>query len=256
MKTNVRFFTRSTTALLTVFTVVATSTLQVYASSPTDSTSTTEPSDPTTTTSISGGTSTTSLSGVTTTLPDGTPVDLENILGPNGEDGTMYKPSSEIDSGVAKLPEAKEATADEKLISKKAGVDLIASSKLAGNIFPGFVFVGMVNVANQGSMVAGEKSPVSFSLSNFPEFATFKEVSPVLYSGSSIGDTGWSCNSNTCTYVEKTASGTKNALLQPGAIAQADIQFNTAADAVVIRHSDTFFDDAAKKSPKRRFRRL
>ena len=248
MKTNVRFFTRSTTALLTVFIVVATSTLQAYASSPTDSTSTTEPSDPTTTTSLSGGTSTTSLSGVTTTLPDGTPVDLKNILGPNGEDGTMYKPSSEIDSGVEKLPEARVATPEEKQLSKKAGVDLIASAKLGGNIFPGFVFVGMVNVANQGSVVAGEKSPVSFSLSNIPKFATFKEVSPVLDGASSVGDTGWSCNSNTCTYVEKTASGTKNALLEPGAIAQADLQFNTAADAVVIRHSDTFLEDAAKKA--------
>ncbi|MDP4973161.1 MAG: hypothetical protein NWP78_00740, partial [Ilumatobacteraceae bacterium] len=159
----------------------------------------------------------------------------------------MYKPSSEIDSGVEKLPEAREATAEEKQLSKKAGVDLIASSKLGGNIFPGSVFVGMVNVANQGSVVAGEKSPVSFSLSNIPKFATFKEVSPVLDSGSSVGDTGWSCNSNTCTYVEKTASGTKNALLEPGAIAQADLQFNVAADAVVIRHSDTFLEDAAKK---------
>ena len=115
MKINVRYFTRSTTVLLTAFTMVATSVVEAYASSPTDSTSTTEP---TTTTSLSGGTSTTSLSGVTTTLPDGTPVDLKNILGPNGEDGTMYKPSSEIDSGVAKLPEAKEATADEKSVSK------------------------------------------------------------------------------------------------------------------------------------------
>ena len=192
MKTNVRFFTRSTTVLLTAFTIVATSTVQVYASSPTDSTSTTEPSDPSTTTSLSGGTSTTSLSGVTTTLPDGTPVDLKNVLGPNGEDGTMYKPSSEIDSGVEKLPEARVATPEEKQLSKKAGVDLIASSKLGGNIFPGFVFVGMVNVANQGSMVAGEKSPVSFSLSNIPEFDKFKELSPVLDSGSSVGDTGWS----------------------------------------------------------------
>ncbi|NDG66199.1 MAG: hypothetical protein EBY23_04630, partial [Actinobacteria bacterium] len=243
MKNNVRHFTRNGVVLLAAFTMVATSTLQAHASSPTDSTSTTEADAPTTTAG-DGETSTTSpLTGVTTTLPDGTVVELKNVPGPDGADGAVNQPPTDApqDPNAVKMPEG-------KIVDEKTGVDLSISSNLVGAAYPGFVFMGIVYVSNIGNTSAGEKSPVSFTLSDIPAFATLKEANPVLDEKSSEGDIGWSCKSNTCTYVEKTATGTKNALLEAGTMAQADLQFNIAVDAQIPQPEDSYFDESAAKA--------
>ena len=242
MKNNIRHFTRNGVVLLAAFTMVATSTLQAHASSPNDSTSTTEADAPTTTAGNGETTTTSPLTDVTTTLPDGTPVELKNVLGPNGEDGSVNQPPSTTDDpNAVKLPEG-------KIVDQKTGVDLSISSNLVGAAYPGFVFMGIVYVSNIGNTAAGDKSPVSFTLSDIPAFAKLKEANPVLDENSSEGDIGWSCKSNTCTYVEKTATGTKNALLEAGTMAQADLQFDIAVDAQIPQPADSYFDESAAKA--------
>ena len=243
MKNNVRHFTRNGVVLLAAFTMVATSALQASASSPTDSTSTTEAEAPTTTMGDGETTTTSPLTGVTTTLADGTVVELQNVPGPDGADGAVNQPPTDApqDPNAVKMPEG-------KIVDEKTGVDLSISSNLVGAAYPGFVFMGIVYVSNIGNTSAGEKSPVSFTLSDIPDFATLKEANPVLDEKSSEGDIGWSCKSNTCTYVEKTATGTKNALLEAGTMAQADLQFNIAVDAQIPQPEDSYFDESAAKA--------
>ena len=245
MKNNIRHFTRNGVVLLAAFTMIATSSLQASASSPEETTTTTEADAPTTTAG-DGETTTTStspLTGVTTTLPDGTVVELQNVPGPDGADGAVNQPPSDApqDPNAVKMPEG-------KIVDEKTGVDLSISSNLVGAVYPGFVFMGIVYVSNIGNTSAGEKSPVSFTLSDIPDFATLKEANPVLDEKSSEGDIGWSCKSNTCTYVEKTATGTKNALLEAGTMAQADLQFNIAVDAQIPQPEDSYFDESGAKA--------
>ena len=203
MKINSRHLVRNGVALLSAFTMAATSALPASASSPDESTTTTQVDSPTTTLPA----------GPTTTLPDG--------------------PATTVPAGSESTVEA-----------QKNGPDLRVTSSTPDSPIPGFVFTAIVYVFNSGNESAGEKSAVSFTMSNVPAFAKLKVVRPVLDETSAVGDVGWSCNSNTCTYVEKTETGTKNATLAVGALAQADLNLDIAVDAKIIRPPTTFSEQA------------
>jgi hypothetical protein len=119
--------------------------------------------------------------------------------------------------------------------------------------------MGIVYVENIGGLPAGEKSPVSFTLSNVPDYVKLKQVSPSLSAESVEGDVGWDCQGNTCTLVQKTASGTKNAVLDVRAKVKGDLQLDIAKDAQIPQPEEDFLEkqaEAAKSGDVAGFEKL
>ena len=243
MKINARVITRNATVLFTVFAVGVTSVLPANASAPTDSSSTTSvaPSttaaDGTTTTSPDGATTTTAADGTTTTTtPDGATTTTvpgltdTSVLplydGPVDKNGIDQPPTEQA------KPDTKEFPAGEAG-ENKSGADLSAAANLVGPAIPGYVYMGIVYITNIGNAVAGEKSPVSFTLQDMPTFVKLLDATPVLGADSVVGDRGWDCKGTQCVLVEKTDNGIVNALLASAATAQADLRFDIASDAVI-----------------------
>jgi hypothetical protein len=207
MKINARVITRNATVLLTVFAVGVTSVMPANASAPTDSSSTTSTTSTTpattangvTTTTANGVTTTTTADGVTTTsvpgLTDATVLPLYD--GPVDKNGIDQPPAEQA------KPDTKEFPVGE-VGEKKSGSDLSAAANLVGPAIPGYVYMGIVYVTNIGNEVAGEKSPVSFTLESLPKFVKFLDAAPVLGANSVVGDRGWDCKGTQCVLVEKT----------------------------------------------------
>ena len=146
MKNNIRHSTRNGVVLLAAFTMVATSTLQVSAASPEDSTTTTQEVAPSTTV----GAPPTTLGGPSTTLGG---------------------PSTTLGGSSTTLAEAIEEQLPLGEVSEsRKGIDLLTTSSFTGAAYPGFVYMGIVYLENIGGLPAGEKSPVSFTLSNVPDY--------------------------------------------------------------------------------------
>jgi hypothetical protein len=228
MKNNIRHSTRNGVVLLAAFTMVATSTLQVSASSPNDSTSTTQEAAPSATVDAPP----TTLGGPPTTL---------------GGSSTNLAESIEAQLPLGEISESKK------------GVDLLATSSFTGAAYPGFVYMGIVYLENIGGLPAGEKSPVSFTLSNVPDYAKLKQVTPSLSAESVEGDVGWDCQANTCTLVQKTSSGTKNAILDVRSKVKADLQLDISKDAQIPEPADDFLEkqaEAAKSGDVAGFEKL
>ena len=208
MKINARVITRNATVLLTVFAVGVTSVMPANASAPTDSSSTTSvaPSttaaNGTTTTAADGTTTTTSPDGATTTtVPGLTDTSVLPLYdGPVDKNGIDQPPTEQA------KPDTKEFPVGE-VGEKKSGSDLSAAANLVGPAIPGYVYMGIVYVTNIGNEVAGEKSPVSFTLESLPKFVKFLDAAPVLGANSVVGDRGWDCKGTQCVLVEKTDKG-------------------------------------------------
>ena len=234
MKINARVISRNATVLLTVFAVGVTSVMPANASAPTDSPSTTSvaPSttaaNGTTTTAADGTTTTTSPDGATTTtVPGLTDTSVLPLYdGPVDKNGIDQPPTEQAKPDTKEFPAGKEG-------ENKSGADLSAAANLVGPAIPGYVYMGIVYVTNIGNAVAGEKSPVSFTLEEMPTFVKLLDATPVLGADSVVGDRGWDCKGTQCVLVEKTDKGIVNALLASGATAQADLRFDIASDAVI-----------------------
>ena len=234
MKINARVISRNATVLLTVFAVGVTSVMPANASAPTDSSSTTSvaPSttaaNGTTTTAADGTTTTTSPDGATTTtVPGLTDTSVLPLYdGPVDKNGIDQPPTEQAKPDTKEFPAGKEG-------ENKSGADLSAAANLVGPAIPGYVYMGIVYVTNIGNAVAGEKSPVSFTLEEMPTFVKLLDATPVLGADSVVGDRGWDCKGTQCVLVEKTDKGIVNALLASGATAQADLRFDIASDAVI-----------------------
>ena len=235
MKNNIRHSTRNGVVLLAAFTMVATSTLQVSAASPEDSTTTTQEVAPSTTV-------------------DAPPTTL------GGPSTTLGGPSTTLGGSSTNLAEAIEEQLPLGEVSEsRKGIDLLTTSSFTGAAYPGFVYMGIVYLENIGGLPAGEKSPVSFTLSNVPDYVKLKQVTPSLSAESVEGDVGWDCQGNTCTLVQKTASGTKNAVLDVRAKVKGDLQLDIAKDAQIPQPEEGFLEkqaEAAKSGDVAGFEKL
>ena len=243
MKTMTRHTLRKGLALSIVATLVVVDATPIGASAPTDSTTTTvadtttttaAPGDTTTTTTPADGTTPTTIPGLTNTelaplLPEGAKVD--NIDQPPSNEGEV---KTELPAGSAG--------------NAKTGVDLISSAQLVGPALPNQIYMGMTYITNIGSDYAGQKSPITFTMSNLPATVTFSSAAPAITDESAVGSIGWVCSGLKCTYTEKTADGTKNALLPPGSNASADLQFQIGPDAAFPLPPDSLVTDVADKT--------
>ena len=114
----------------------------------------------------------------------------------------------------------------------------------------GFINLGVITVTNIGNEIAGLNSPVTFTIANLPATITFLDASPVLNDDASVGDRGWSCSGNTCTLVERSESGVKNAALAAGGGARADVRFQISQDAVIVEPPADLLEKSTEMSKK------
>lgn len=224
MTTGRRFF-RKMTVVFAAFAVSATSVMPAEASPVDPSTTVAAPAEETSTT-IPGSTETTVL-----------PLTTDS----NNENGIDEPPTATETSDSGEFPAG-------NIGMNKSGADLTAAASMVGPAIPGFVYMGIVYVTNIGNQDAGEKSPVSFSLTSVPKYVKLLDVQPVIDADSPVGEKGWNCQGLQCVYVEKTDTGIKNALLRSSVTAQADLRFDIAADAIIPVSPVDLLDDIKKKS--------
>ncbi|MEY2628161.1 MAG: hypothetical protein RJB08_1920, partial [Actinomycetota bacterium] len=251
MRITKRHALRNGVALTLVMCLGVVDVAPLSASAPNDSTTTTAAGSTTTTpgatsTTAAGATTTTAAGAngaVTppTTIPGLTNTELAPLLPEGVKLDNIDTPPANDKQPTSDLPAGKAGTA-------KSGVDLISSAQLVGPALPGQIYMGMTYITNIGAEYAGQKAPITFTMSDMPKTATFKSASPAITADSAAGDIGWSCSGVVCTYVEKTATGTKNAVLPPGGIATADLQFDIAKDAKYPLPPDSLVTDVGNKT--------
>ncbi|MBU6226823.1 MAG: hypothetical protein KGQ43_04470, partial [Acidobacteria bacterium] len=184
---------------------------------PVDSTTTTQPGA--TTTAPADGTSPT-----TTVAPPVTDTNLPST--PPAGYVALDQPSPTTVPATPTAPEAKPVEA-------KDGPDLLVSGQVTGPAVPGFPVVGKISVANVGNAIAGDKAPVTFTLSDVPTWAKLRDVLPALAADSPVGTVAWQCNGSSCTLVEKRADGVGNAVIQPGRAFGAYVRYDLDKTAVI-----------------------